>query len=282
MKVSIVKTPLTVGDMAKVLADAYPVVFPSSQPTADELAWLLALARHENANGEAIIQHNWGNRIALASDDYWVPAWADESIPDNQLTERLSALRSDYRAGNAVPGKFAAWKSHRIGAEKFLELFRTVTNARILTAARDNDADAFHRAVSLPHPETAMAYCPDCTSGAVRAQYAKLKEDSLKYFVNKYPKAVEGEQAASSSLPLPSPPTRGRAARSMPVLRRGDAGPAVVLLQIILGAHADGQLGPSTEKMIIGLQRREGIEIDGVVGPETWRVIFVQLGDRLH
>src|SRR5690349_23959719 len=109
-----------------------------------------------------------------------------------------------------------------------------MTNARILEAARANDAGEFHRAISLPHPTTGMAYCPDCTSGDVRAQYARLKEDSVRFF-EKYPKAPAGEVSPSFSSAQLGQSHGGGRARSMPILRKGDSGHAVRFLQVVMG-----------------------------------------------
>lgn len=287
MKLPRTATPLSIHEMADLLARSYEVVFPGAEPTGDELAWLLALARHENANGTAIIQHNWGNRAALPGEDYWLPQWADDSVPASQLTDRVAELRRRYEAGEAVPGKFAAYPSHEIGAQKFLNLFKSETNRRIIEAARANDAGEFHRAISLPHPKTGMAYCPDCTSGDVRAQYSRLKEDSVQFFPT-YPKAqaeATGPGSSSpseSSRPLPGfGVSLGGSVRRLPTLRLGAMGQAVQLLQLMLGVHVDGAFGSQVQSYVKGLQRRSGIEVDGLVGPETWRVLLVELGDKL-
>lgn len=61
----------------------------------------------------------------------------------------------------------------------------------------------------------------------------------------------------------------------MPVLRRGDDGPAVGGVQRILnkvGADilVDRAFGPATEAAVKTFQRSHDIEADGIVGPETW------------
>jgi hypothetical protein len=53
------------------------------------------------------------------------------------------------------------------------------------------------------------------------------------------------------------------------MLKRGDRGPAVRILQRRLGIPADGVFGPVTERAIKRYQRRHGLVPDGVVGPIT-------------
>lgn len=66
-----------------------------------------------------------------------------------------------------------------------------------------------------------------------------------------------------------------------PTLSRGSQGAAVKKLQRLLNAHVpdlgsldvDGDFGPVTDERVREYQRRVDIEIDGVVGPETWGML---------
>jgi hypothetical protein len=53
------------------------------------------------------------------------------------------------------------------------------------------------------------------------------------------------------------------------ILKRGDRGPAVAILQRRLRISADGVYGPITERAVKRFQRRRGLVPDGVVGPIT-------------
>ena len=53
------------------------------------------------------------------------------------------------------------------------------------------------------------------------------------------------------------------------MLKRGDRGSAVAILQQRLGITADGVFGPMTERAVRRYQRRHGLVPDGVVGPIT-------------
>lgn len=62
----------------------------------------------------------------------------------------------------------------------------------------------------------------------------------------------------------------------LPQLRRGSKGIYVQTVQILLNGRgyncgeADGDLGPKTENAIKELQSDKKIEVDGIVGPDTW------------
>ena len=64
-----------------------------------------------------------------------------------------------------------------------------------------------------------------------------------------------------------------------PTRRAGDRGANVELIQGLVGAAPqDGIFGPKTEDAVKALQRRHGLTDDGIVGPETWRVLMDQPG----
>ncbi|WP_286960782.1 peptidoglycan-binding domain-containing protein [Arsenicicoccus sp. UBA7492] len=63
-----------------------------------------------------------------------------------------------------------------------------------------------------------------------------------------------------------------------PRLRRGSTGEAVSRVQRSLAAQdipvtADGRFGADTERAVRTLQTRLGMTVDGIVGPDTWRVL---------
>jgi len=67
---------------------------------------------------------------------------------------------------------------------------------------------------------------------------------------------------------------------TMPVLARGagikpkSPSPNVRVLQQRLGITADGQFGAGTEKAVRVYQAAHRLQVDGVVGPETWTSLF--------
>ena len=66
-----------------------------------------------------------------------------------------------------------------------------------------------------------------------------------------------------------------------PTLRKGDAGPYVMLAQTELinrgydlgSWGADGKFGNATEKAVTQFQKDWGLKVDGVIGPNTWAML---------
>ena len=64
----------------------------------------------------------------------------------------------------------------------------------------------------------------------------------------------------------------------LPVLRKGDKGEVVRAAQLLLNGRycscgmwgADGDFGPQTKSAVLAFQRRNGLEADGIIGPNTW------------
>lgn len=65
------------------------------------------------------------------------------------------------------------------------------------------------------------------------------------------------------------------------LLRKGDTGPAVLILQVCINYYLgefyldpDGEFGLLTQAAVTEFQRSMGLEADGVVGPLTWSALF--------
>ncbi|MES1241873.1 MAG: D-alanyl-D-alanine carboxypeptidase family protein [Acidobacteriota bacterium] len=94
---------------------------------------------------------------------------------------------------------------------------------------------------------------------------------------------------SGSVTPVPAPGT-APAAGTRPTLRLGSKGLAVVDLQsrlnVWLGANPgaglpllkiDGSFGPKTLKAVLAFQKAMGIQVDGIVGPQTWSALDLAL-----
>ena len=67
-----------------------------------------------------------------------------------------------------------------------------------------------------------------------------------------------------------------------PLLRRGDEGFNVRILQYLLRAQqqqvgVDGQFGPQTEGAVRNFQSARHLGVDGVVGDQTWSALIIQV-----
>lgn len=60
-------------------------------------------------------------------------------------------------------------------------------------------------------------------------------------------------------------PVKGR-----PTLQRGDRGPDVERVQMLLKLETDCRFGPNTETAVRAFQLENGLRPDGVIGPKTW------------
>lgn len=56
----------------------------------------------------------------------------------------------------------------------------------------------------------------------------------------------------------------------METLRKGSKGESVKVLQEFLKISVDGNFGPKTESAVKSYQKKNGLIVDGVVGPKTW------------
>ncbi len=64
------------------------------------------------------------------------------------------------------------------------------------------------------------------------------------------------------------------AAAQTSLLSRGSDGPSVVKVQRALHIRSSGRFGAATRRAVIAFQRRKGLTVDGIVGPQTWGALF--------
>lgn len=86
---------------------------------------------------------------------------------------------------------------------------------------------------------------------------------------------VQKKYDDESDWPIVVPtPRSGTPTKQRPNLRRGNRGNDVRYLQQLLGISADGEFGQQTEAAVKAFQKAEGMAVDGVVGPYTWRALL--------
>jgi peptidoglycan hydrolase-like protein with peptidoglycan-binding domain len=67
-----------------------------------------------------------------------------------------------------------------------------------------------------------------------------------------------------------------------PLLQKGTQGHPIRTLQFLLRARSqhvtvDGLFGPATEAAVKSLQNSKGLVADGIVGPQTWAALIIQV-----
>jgi hypothetical protein len=91
---------------------------------------------------------------------------------------------------------------------------------------------------------------------------------------DKIPQAVLDFERGINVAPADTPtPVLVFAYPGSPV-KLGSKGDAVKLVQAVVGATPDGDFGPVTERRVRDYQLRNGMFVDGVVGPVTWKRMF--------
>ena len=74
----------------------------------------------------------------------------------------------------------------------------------------------------------------------------------------------------------PTTPTDSACIVDLPIIRQGDNGFPVIVVQTLLGKHnfnvnyIDGDFGPDTLAKVKAFQKAKGLDADGVVGRDTW------------
>jgi peptidoglycan hydrolase-like protein with peptidoglycan-binding domain len=72
-----------------------------------------------------------------------------------------------------------------------------------------------------------------------------------------------------------------------PVVQNGNQGHPIRTLQFLLRAHdhnltVDGMFGPATEAAVKAFQAGKGMTADGIMNPQTWSVLIIQVKKGSH
>jgi peptidoglycan hydrolase-like protein with peptidoglycan-binding domain len=72
-----------------------------------------------------------------------------------------------------------------------------------------------------------------------------------------------------------------------PVVQNGNQGHPIRTLQFLLRAHdhnltVDGMFGPATETAVKAFQAGKGMTADGIMNPQTWSVLIIQVKKGSH
>lgn len=209
-----------------------------------------------------------GNRPLLQSGDVG---------PD--VTEVQAMLRLMGFYSGAVNGQFE--ESTTIAVSRFQQAAGLIVDGIVgpSTWSRLLPSPASENSPSSPEtaPETTSA-----TESTPTPQPTSPSESTATVPSNPSPSSTPSTPAStpSSSDQETSSSAPAQSAVSLPVLRRGMRGPAVMALQERLRAigvfsgAVDGVFGPQTEEAVLAAQRRFDLSTDGVVGPSTWSALL--------
>ena len=115
--------------------------------------------------------------------------------------------------------------------------------------------------------------------GYGRPDYARWAETADE------PQEGQGVIVVDDPTPTPKPVTDtnvGGKISGLPMLRQGMKGEVVRAAQLLLNGRycscgmwgADGEFGPQTKSAVLAFQRRNGLEADGLIGPNTWAALL--------
>lgn len=94
--------------------------------------------------------------------------------------------------------------------------------------------------------------------------------------VQSFPKSSVIAYVWPDTAPVPQPPPGWE---SMPLIKMGDTGAAVVEAQRLLGGvEVDGIFGEETDSATREFQAKHGLLVDGEIGPETWKALYNEGG----
>lgn len=118
---------------------------------------------------------------------------------------------------------------------------------------------------------------------AIDGQFGPATQAAVRVFQADTGNTVDGVVGSNTLASLDSVPNRPAApapapAPMYPTISRGASGAAVVYLQKRLATFnynlkADGLFGPFTDTCVRNFQRNHGLVSDGIVGPNTWKVL---------
>lgn len=80
--------------------------------------------------------------------------------------------------------------------------------------------------------------------------------------------------ATSVGLAAAAVPAAAQVSAPAALLHQGSTGSAVKRLQHALHIQSTGRFGSRTQRAVVAFQRKDGLIVDGVVGPQTWDTLL--------
>ena len=138
-----------------------------------------------------------------------------------------------------------------------------------------NNVEAFVTAMVAGEPEQLDAFVSFVQSTNLDDELRRLDwvgfargYNGAAYKANKYDEKLDAAYRYHSA-------GGARTTSPLPVLKMGDTGDEVKVLQKALGIKDDGDFGPATKAAVVAFQKQHRLYADGVVGKNTWAKLGV-------
>ena len=182
-------------------------------------------------------------------------------------------VHADCRNSNSISIEMCTSGNYKIDN-------KTITNAAYLCAElckhlniKSGDVDKY----VLRHYDVTHKICPKQMAGENNAEWSNFKK-SIKNI-------LMGKGTTATTTTTTAKPTAKTCTVTMPILREGDSGNAVMTLQRLLRQLeyvgndgkllvVDGKFGPSTKGALIRWQKKHLGGADGICGVNTWNRLF--------
>ena len=74
----------------------------------------------------------------------------------------------------------------------------------------------------------------------------------------------------------------GKFETQLPIIRKGNSGVAVSVLQSVLGVTVDGHFGDDTEASLKVFQKNTGVKVSGTCGIDSWKRVIEHMKANTH
>ncbi len=237
---------------------------------------------------------NWGSDPARGAGSNNMGAITDPSyqrgpieFPPNPPSP-TQFLHEDSRPDPANPGgviKYVtAFRKYATPEAGFVDVAATALKPNVKAAIASGSLRNVSAAMFANHYYTGVQSTPKANIDAHAKRLIACVSDIVATTGESnpfIPIAQEPELKAAPPLASgsPSQPSDLPSSISRPTLRFGSVGPFVSEWQRLLKITADGDFGPATRSATRRFQASNGLTDDGIVGPQTWKVMLGKISN---
>jgi lysozyme family protein len=198
---------------------------------------------------------------------------ADVTIPDDTAVLPNTPFIKTWRIQNTGS---CDWEASTTLVYRFGDVMGGAASVEVAAVTVGASADI---SVSFTSPDS---------PGTYRSTYQMQHPNGAKFGQEYYVQIVVPEPTAAPPTETPKPTPTAKPVGNWPLVQQGAKGDLVYAIQYLLRAHgyslsADGKFGPQTGSAVKAFQQAEGLQVDGIVGPNTWQALIqsntVQKGD---